>query len=166
MKYRIEQKILSLTDSFDIDDEDGRLSFTVKGKFFSFSSSQTMYDLADREVLKIKRKYLSILPACRLVAPSGEEWLVRKKFWPFWRAAFSVQTPQGNLEIDGDLWQREYRITQNSQLLARVSKAWFSWSDNYGVEVYRPEWAIPLLGTVIVIDRIQHAGSNSALTDD
>jgi uncharacterized protein YxjI len=166
MKYRIEQKILSLTDSFDIDDENGRLTFTVKGKFFSFSSSQTMYDLADREVLKIKRKYLSILPACRLVAPSGEEWLVRKKFWPFWRAAFSVQTPQGTLEIDGDLWQREYRITHNSQLVARVSKAWFSWSDNYGVEVYRPEWAIPLLGTVIVIDRIQHAGSNSALTDD
>ncbi len=166
MKYRIEQKILSLTDSFDIDDEHGRLTFTVKGKFFSFSSSQTMYDLADREVLKIKRKYLSILPACRLVAPSGEEWLVRKKFWPFWRAAFSVQTPQGTLEIDGDLWQREYRITHNSQLVARVSKAWFSWSDNYGVEVYRPEWAIPLLGTVIVIDRIQHAGSNSALTDD
>ncbi len=120
MKFRIEQKILSLTDSFDIDDEDGRLAFTVKGKFFSISSSQTMYDLAEREVLKIKRKYLSILPACRLVAPSGEEWLVRKKFWPFWRASFSVQTPQGTLEIDGNLWQREYRITQNDQLLARV----------------------------------------------
>lgn len=166
MKFRIEQKILSLTDSFDIDDEDGRLAFTVKGKFFSISSSQTMYDLAEREMLKIKRKYLTILPACRLVAPSGEEWLVRKKFWPFWRAAFLVQTPQGTLEIDGNLWQREYRITQNGQLVARVSKAWFSWSDSYGVEIYRPEWAVPLLGAVIVIDRIQHAGTNSVLSDD
>ena len=53
MKFRIEQKILSLTDSFDIDDENGRLAFTVKGKFFSISSSQTMYDLAKREAWRV-----------------------------------------------------------------------------------------------------------------
>ena len=77
-----------------------------------------------------------------------------------------MQTPQGSLEIDGNLWQREYRITQGEQLLARVSKAWFSWSDSYGVEIFRPDVAIQLLGTVIVIDRIQHAGTNSVLSDD
>jgi len=166
MKFRVEQKILSLTDSFDIDDEDGRLAYRVKGKFFSISSSQTMYDLADREVLKVKRKYISVLPACRLVKPDGDEWLVRKKFWPFWRAAFKVQTPQGELQIDGNLWQREYRINRGDELLAKVSKAWFSWSDSYGVEIYAPQHAIELLGVVIVIDRIQHAGTHSVLSDD
>lgn len=166
MKFRIEQKILSLTDSFDIDDEHGQLVYQVKGKFFSISSSQTIYDKSDRAVLQIKRKYLTLLPACRLIQSDGEEWLVRKKFWPFWRAAFLVQTPRGELQIDGNLWQREYRITQGETLLARISKAWFSWSDSYGVEIYASQWVVPLLGAVIVIDRIQHAGTNSLLHDD
>ena len=35
-----------------------------------------------------------------------------------------------------------------------------------GLQDYRPDVAIQLLGTVIVIDRIQHAGTNSVLSDD
>ena len=57
MKYLIKQKIFSLTDSFEIEDETGQVVITAKGKFFSISSSQTLFDQRGNELLKIKRKY-------------------------------------------------------------------------------------------------------------
>ena len=63
MKYKLKQKIFSLTDSFNIEDEHGRIAFTAKGKLFSLSSSQTLFDHSGAELLKIKRKYLTLLPA-------------------------------------------------------------------------------------------------------
>ncbi len=166
MKYQIKQKIFSLTDSFNIEDESGDIAFTAKGKVFSISSSQTMFDKHGAELLKIKRKYLSLRPACRLVNNDGSEWLIKKHFWPFWTTRFSITTPDGILEMTGDLLQHEYEIRHQSQLVASVSKAWFSWSDSYGVDIYAPQWTAQLLASVIVIDRIQHSDTNSTFGDD
>lgn len=166
MKYKIKQKIFSLTDSFSIEDEHGNTAYSAKGKLFSISSSQTLSDAAGRELLKIKRKYLTLLPACRLLCADGSEWLIRKRFWPFWTSRFTVSGPAGELEISGNLWQHEYEIRQQERLLAKISKAWFSWSDTYGVDIYAPEWTAQLLAAVIVIDRIQHSGRNSVVDDD
>lgn len=166
MKYRIKQKIFSLTDSFNIEDAEGNIAFIAKGKLFSLSSSQTLFDANDTELLKIKRKYLTLLPACRLLNSDGSEWLIRKKFWPLWTSRFSISTPQGMLEMTGNFWQHEYEISQQGQVLASVSKKWFSWSDSYGVDIFVPQWTAQLLAAVIVIDRIQHTDKNSTLGDD
>ena len=165
MKYVIKQKIFSLTDSFDIQDQTGQVVITAKGKFFSISSSQTLFDQRGNELLKIKRKYLTLLPACRLVCVDGSEWLIRKRFWPFWTSRFTITGPAGELEIEGNLWQHEYTIRQHGEPLAVISKAWFSWSDSYGVDIFEPAYTAQLLAAVIVIDRIQHSGRNSNLND-
>ena len=166
MTYRIKQKFFSLTDSFTIEDAQGSVAYQVKGKLFSFSSSQTMHDRNGLELLKIKRKYLTLMPACRIVHNDGNEWLVKKRFWPFWTSRFSITTPQGPLEITGDFWQHEYQISRQGQILASISKKWFSWSDSYGVDIFAPQWTAQLLAAVIVIDRIQHSDKNSTLGDD
>ena len=166
MTYRIKQKFFSLTDSFTIEDAQGNVAYQVKGKLFSFSSSQTLHDRNERELLKIKRKYLTLMPACRIVHNDGNEWLVKKRFWPFWTSRFSITTPQGPLEITGDFWQHEYQISRQGQILASISKKWFSWTDSYGVEVLTPELTAQLLACVIVIDRIQHSDKNSGIGDD
>jgi uncharacterized protein YxjI len=165
MKYLIKQKIFSLTDSFEIENENGQVVITAKGKFFSISSSQTLFDQEGIELLTIKRKYLTLLPACKLLCADGSEWLIRKCFWPFWRSRFTIDSPAGELEIIGNLWQHEYQIKQQDTVLASVSKAWFSWSDTYGVEIFDQNLTAQLLASVIVIDRIQHSGRNSNFND-
>lgn len=162
MKYKVRQKIFSLSDSFNIEDERGDTAYTVKGKVFSLSSSQTMSDSAGNELLKIRRKYLSIRPACRLVNNDGSEWLIKKDFWPFWTTRFSIVTPMGTLEMHGNFLQHEYQVLSKAQVIASVSKKWFSFSDTYGVDIYSPDYTAQLLGAVIVIDRIQHSDSSSS----
>lgn len=166
MTYRIKQKLFSLTDSFTIEDANGNTAYQVQGKLFSLSSSQTFTDAKGTELLKIKRKYLSLMPACRLLNRNGSEWLVKKKFWPFWTSRFIISTAQGELEISGDFWQHEYQICRQGEVLASISKKWFSWSDSYGVEVLAPELTAQLLACVIVIDRIQHSDKNSGIGGD
>lgn len=165
MKYRIKQRLISLTDSFDIEDEYGHIAFTAKGKVFSISSSQTLYDQQGRPLLQIKRKYLSLRPACRIVNPDGSEWLIKKHFWPFWRSRFSITTPFGELEMTGNLFQHEYEIRNGGTLVASISKKLFSWSDSYGVDIYAPDLTPQLLAAVIVIDRIQHSDSSAGFSD-
>lgn len=165
MKYLIKQKLLSLTDSFTIEDERGRAAYQVKGKIFSFSSSQTLSSTTGQSLLTIRRKYLTLMPACRIVQNDGSEWLVRKRFWAFLTSKFMVQTPQGPLDMTGNFWQHEYEIRQRGQLVASISKKWFSWSDTYAVQIFKPEWTAPLLAVVIVIDRLQHSDRNSTLGD-
>jgi len=161
MKYRINQKFFSLTDSFTIEDERGVVAFTAKGKLLSISSSQTLYDHNERALLQIKRKYFSLRPACRLVNSDGSEWLVKKRFWPFWTTRFNIDTPQGQLEITGNFWQHEYEIKNGGRPLAYISKKLFSFSDSYGVDIVEPSLTPQLLAVVIVIDRIQHDDSGS-----
>ncbi len=165
MKYLIKQKLLSLSDSFSIEDERGRAAYLVKGKVFSFSSSQTLFNASAQPLLKIRRKYLTLLPACRIVNNDGSEWLVRKRFWAFLKSRFVVETPRGPLEMTGNFWQHEYEIRQQGQLIASISKKWFSWSDTYAVQILKPEWTAQLLAVVIVIDRLQHSDRNSGVGD-
>ena len=166
MKFRIKQKFFSLTDSFNIEDEHGELAFTAKGKLFSISSGQTLFDNQEREVLKIKRKYLSLRPACRLVNPDGSEWLIKQRFWPFWKTRFTIETPQGELEMTGDVFQHEYQVRHGATVLASISKAFFSFSDTYGVEIFEESLVPQLLAIVIVIDRLQHDESGSFSSGD
>nr|WP_136252011.1 LURP-one-related family protein [Ningiella ruwaisensis] len=166
MKYRIKQKFFSLSDSFNIEDAHGRTAFTAKGKIFSISSSQTMFDASGREILKIRRKYLSFRPACRIVNSDGSEWLIKKRWWPFWTTRFTIKTPKGELEMTGNLWQYEYEIRRRSELLATVSKALFSFSDSYGIDIYDESLTPQLIALVIVIDRMQHKDSGSMFADD
>ncbi len=165
MKYLIKQKLLSLSDSFSIEDERGRAAYLVKGKVFSFSSSQTLFNASAQPLLKIRRKYLTLLPACRIVDNDGSEWLVRKRFWALLKSRFVVETPHGQLEMTGNFWQHEYEIRQQGQLIASISKKWFSWSDTYAVQILKPEWTAQLLAVVIVIDRLQHSDRNSGVRD-
>jgi uncharacterized protein YxjI len=166
MKFRIKQKFFSLTDSFNIEDEHGNLAFTAKGKLLSISSGQTLYDAQEQEVLKIKRKYLSLRPACRLVMPDGKEWLIKQRFWPFWKTRFTIDTPTEQFEITGNFLQYEYEVKRGDTVLASISKAFFSLSDTYGVDVFDASMTEQILATVIVIDRLQHDESGSFTAGD
>lgn len=161
MKFRVRQRIFSMTDSFDIEGENGQSTYTVKGKLFSFSSSQTLFNQNGGVEVEIKQKLFSLLQTCRLINNDGTEWLVKKNFWQFWASRFTIETPEGNLEMSGNIWDHEYEIFHQGRPIANISKKLFSFSDSYGVYIQEPRWATQLLAAVIVIDRIHHPGKKA-----
>lgn len=161
MKYQIKEKFFSLTNNFVIYNEAGANAYEIKGKLLSFSSRQTLLNQQGQALLTIKTKYLSWRPACRLILQNNTEWLIKKCLWPLWRSRFRIDTPHGKLEITGDIWEHEYQVKQGSELLASISKKWFSWTDTYGVEIHAKHLTAELLASVIVIDRLSHQKTNS-----
>jgi len=62
----------------------------------------------------------------------------------------------GDLEAKGDFLDHEYTFFRGDQPVAAVSKAWFSWTDTYGVDVNPGEDDILILAATVVIDLACH----------
>ena len=51
---------------------------------------------------------------------------------------FSIDTPEGPLEMNGDLFSHEFSIERAGQQVATVSKRWFSLTATFGVDYEMP----------------------------
>ena len=82
--------------------------------------------------------------------------MVKKPFTLF-REVFDVEdAAPGDLDATGDFLDREYELTRDGRPVATVSKAFFSLSDSYGVEIADGEDDVLLLAVAVVIDQVSH----------
>jgi uncharacterized protein YxjI len=58
--------------------------------------------------------------------------------------------------IDGSFWRHDYSFQRAGRLVAQVSKALWSWTDSYGIEVAGEEDDVSILCAAIVIDQVLH----------
>eukprot|EP01068_Selenidium_serpulae_P011787 Selendium_serpulae@DN5724_c0_g1_i2.p1 len=57
--------------------------------------------------------------------------------------------------IEGNIWDREYTFERAGSEVAAVSKAFWAWTDNYGVQIDDDEDHEMILAAVAIIDRIR-----------
>lgn len=160
MRYVMRQKLLSLSDSFTIKNEQEQDVFLVKGKLFSFGDKLSFQDLAGNELVFIDQRLLNWSPTYELW--KGEELLavVKRELFSFIHHRFTVDVPGPNdLEAEGDFLDHEYTITRGDRAVATVSKRWFSWTDTYGIEVAEGEDDVLVLATAVVVDMVCHDDS-------
>lgn len=160
MRYVMRQKLLSLSDSFTIRNEQEQDVFLVKGKLFSFGDKLSFQDLAGNELVFIEQRLLNWSPTYELW--KGEELLavVKRELFSFIHHRFTVDVPGPNdLEAEGDFLDHEYTITRGDRAVATVSKRWFSWTDTYGIEVAEGEDDVLVLATAVVVDMVCHDDS-------
>jgi uncharacterized protein YxjI len=82
---------------------------------------------------------------------------VKKELFTFFRCHFSVDVPgPDDLDAHGDFLDHEYEITRGDEVVARVSKQWFTWTDTYGIEVTDGEDDALVVATAVVIDLCCH----------
>ena len=157
MRYMMRQRILSWGDDFSIKDADGQEVYYVDGKVFSFGNKLSIKDRSGAELARINQKLLSIGPQYEIVS-GGETVAVVKKhlFTPF-RARFTVDVPgPDDLEAQGDFLDHEYVFERGGQVVARVSKKWFSLADTYAVDIDEGQDDVILLAAAVVIDLVSH----------
>jgi uncharacterized protein YxjI len=78
-----------------------------------------------------------------LIAPLGDHWTVNVRGGP-------------DLDVQGNILDHEYSIMQKRKKVAEVSKAWFSLTDTYGVEIDEGQNHILILAVAIAIDMMVH----------
>jgi len=155
MRYVVKQKVFSLGDSFTIRNEHGEDCYRVKGKFFSFGDKLRIYDMQGNELIYIEQKLFRFLPEYSIYY-LGQPYATVKKEFTLFRPKFQIYGTRGQYRIEGNVWGMDFSILRDNEIIAQVSKRWFSFSDTYGVDITGKEDPVFILALVIVLDQVLH----------
>ena len=161
MRYQMKQKILSWGNDFTIRDSEGNKAYHVDGKVFTFGDKLIFKDTAGQEVARIEQKLLTLGATYDVYRGDRHVARVKKKMFTFFRDKFYVDVPgPDDLEVSGSILDREYRFERHGKTVAKVSKAFFSWTDTYGIDIEDGEDDVLILACAVVVDMVSHQ-SNS-----
>jgi uncharacterized protein YxjI len=160
MRYVLKQKFWSFGDDFTIRDSEGHDVFFVDGRAFSWGDKLSFQDMQRNEVAFIRQKLLSWGPTYEIEREGRQVAVVKKKLFTLLRCRFTVDVPgPDDLEARGSFLDHEYTFERHDQVVAQVSKKWFSWTDTYGVDINADEDPVVILASTVVIDMICHQES-------
>ena len=157
-RYKIRQKMFSIGDDFWIENQHGDRVFKVDGKALRLRKTLFFEDLKGNKLAKIQERLLPIKETMvvedaegnqlavikkGLIAPLGDHWAVNVRGGP-------------DLDVQGNILDHEYAISERRQKVAEVSKAWFSLTDTYGVDINEGQNDILILAIAIAIDMMAH----------
>ena len=153
-RYKIKQKLFSIGDDFWIENQDGQKVFKVDGKalrlrktlvFKDMNGDKLAIDGPDGEQMAVVKK--------ALITPLRDKWDVKVKGGP-------------DLDVQGNIFDLEYKIKQGRKKVAEVSKKWFRLTDTYGVEIDSGQNDILILAIAVAIDMMAHDDKKKDIKDE
>jgi uncharacterized protein YxjI len=151
--YLIRERFFRLGEDSEITDEHGRAAFQVDGKVLSLRDRLIIRDPEGREVAQVHRKLAALRPTYKVTIGGEEAAEVRKRLFTPFGDRFTIDVPgPDDLEMAGDLFDHEFTIRRGEQVVATVSKRWFSMRDTYAVEVAPGQNDLMLLASVLALD--------------
>lgn len=157
-RYKIRQNLISIGDDFWIENAAGQRVFKVDGKVLRIRKTLLFEDARGNQLAQIQQRLLAIRDTMAVEDMHGNEIAVIKKALinPL-RDHWSVDVKNGqDLEVQGNILDHEYSITQGRNKVAEVSKAWFALTDTYGVEIADGQNDILILAVAVAIDMMAH----------
>ena len=153
MRYVIRERLFRLGEDSDITDEQGQPVYHVDGKVLSLHNTLIVRDLAGTEVARVERRLIALRPTYRITQQGEEVAEVRKKLFSPFVDRFTIDIPgPHDLQMTGSLFEHEYTIARDDQVVATVSKRWFSLTETYGVEIAPGEDDVLILASVLALD--------------
>jgi uncharacterized protein YxjI len=151
--YLIRERFFRLGEDSEITDEQGRAVFQVDGKVLTLHDRLIIRDPEGREIAQVHRKLAALRPTYKVTIGGEEAAEVRKRLFTPFGDRFTIDVPgPDDLEMTGDLFDHEFTIRRGDQVVATVSKRWFSMRDTYAVEVAPGQDDLLLLASVLALD--------------
>lgn len=148
MKLLFKQRVFSWLDSYDIFDEEGNTLYTVKG-VLAWGHCLKINNAFGEEVGCVKERVMSFLPKFEMIIQDEVVGIIQKEL-TFLHPKFRLSC--NDWEVEGDLWEWEYDVKSENELIMHASKAIWNWSDTYVLDVGKPEHALYSLMIVLAID--------------
>lgn len=132
--YQIREKIWSFRDSYHIKNEDGQIVYKIRGKLASEDSDFTFLEpKSKKDCIRVQQRLhfpeFKFFREGKLLAEINKE-----NSW--FRDKFVIKVEgQEDLVITGVFWEKEYKFWIGKELVATVSKEFWSTIDIYGVKV-------------------------------
>jgi uncharacterized protein YxjI len=157
-RYQMRQRMLSIGDDYEIENERGERVFRLDGKALRIRKTILFKDRDGRELARIQERMLRIKDSMEIEGPDGNRIaLVKKALITPLRERWVVKVEDGqDLHVQGNIVDHEYRFERDGAKVAEVSKRWFRIRDSYGVEVAPGENDVLILAATAVLDTMAH----------
>ena len=149
MHLYIKQKVLAIRDRFKVFGDDEQEKYEVEGKIISIGKKLRVLK-GDQELARIEQEVLHLFGHFNIhIEGKGDYKVIRK---------FSLIKPKYIFEgidwsIEGDWLAHDYKIVNGSgEDIASISKHWISIGDTYDINIYKDEFEMLALCTVLAID--------------
>ncbi len=157
MRYAIREKIVSIGDDFWITDEQGNKVFLVDGKALRLRQTLELKDASGAVVATVRKKLMAMRETMEIERDGAVVATVHKAIFSPLHHRSDIDLSDGSqLEAVGNIIDKEFEIRSGGQVLARISRAWFTLRDTYGVDVAAGQDDALLLSVAVALDRIQH----------
>jgi uncharacterized protein YxjI len=157
MRYAVREKLFSIGDDFWITDEHGDKAFLVDGKVLRLRQTLEIRDAGGRVLVTVRKKLIAVHETMEIEQDGVLVATVRKALIsPLHHRSTVDLADGGQLEVVGNILDKEFEITAGGQVLARISRAWFRIRDTYGVDVAPGQDDVLFLAMAVALDRIQH----------
>ena len=153
MRYMIREKFFRLGEDSTIMNEAGQPVFEVDGKVLSLHDRLIVRDLAGNEVVNVHRRLMTLRPTYEITRGGETLATFRKHFFSPFVDRFTVDiSGPDDLEMTGSLFEHEYTISRAGQIVAVVSKRWFSLTETNGVDIAPGQDDPLILACVLALD--------------
>ena len=160
MKLYIRQKVFSWRDKFSVKDVNQSDRWFAQGELFTFGRKLHVYDAGGSEVAFIRQKLWTFLPRYYIEVGGMVYEFVRE--FTLLRPRYTIR----NLDwvINGNFWEHEYTVSNNSGDVMRMSKAWLSWGDFYELDIADGQDELLCLCIALAIDCITADNAGAAVS--
>ncbi|MEU5685379.1 hypothetical protein DEJ48_19090 [Streptomyces venezuelae] len=166
MRLLVRDRMLGIGDDYWIEDDQGRKVFLVDGKAMRLREIFELKDMQGRVLIDIHAKMLSLRDTM-VIEREGEPLArVKRKRLSLLRNHYRVELVDGTeLDVSGKILDREFAIEYDGELLADISRRWFSVREAYGLQVVRED-ADPALLLAVAVCVIRLAEKEREGDDD
>jgi uncharacterized protein YxjI len=158
MRYLVRERLFDIKDDFWVTDSGGRRVFFVNARLVSLHHTLVLEDAAGRKLASIKHKLLTFTDAINIEHDGAVVATVhRAVFSPLHhRAHIDLHDGGGRLEAAGNIIDKDFEIRDGDQVVARISRRWFTIRDAYGVDVAPGQNDAFIIAIAVCLDRIHH----------
>jgi len=154
-RYQLREKFFSIGDDFWIENDRGEHVYRVDGKVLRIRETFVLEGADGSELATIKAKLIAIRPTMTVERDGQVLATVKKALFTILHQHFTVEVEGGQvLEARGDITNHEYEIHSDGELVASISKRWFTLRDTYGVAVAPGQDDVLLRAVAVCIDEM------------
>ena len=159
-RYQMRQKLVSFGDDFWITNQAGQKVFKVDGKVLRVRDTLKFKDLQGNVLCQIQERMLRVKDSMAIEDGHGNSIAeVKKALITPLRDRWTVKIRNGpDMDVQGNILDHEYEISEGRRKIAQVSKKWFRVRDTYGVEVAPDQEDVVILAVTVALDNMAHRG--------
>jgi len=158
-RYQMREKLVAFGDDYYIQNEAGQKVFKVDGKVLRVRDTLKFKDLRGNVLCQIQERMLRIKDVMAIEDARGQKVAeVKKALITPLRDRWTVKIRNGpDLDVQGNILDHEYEITEGRRKVAQVSKKWFRVRDTYGVEIAPDQEDVLILAVTVALDQMAHS---------